>query len=170
ELPFMFLNNKNNDKSDKYLVWIASELSDTNFNDINVNLYKMNQMEKNISGSNVTVGIDSPITAITGNNSNSNKSGNSHINCLRINCYDTKPITYTNKKIKKNAIVCFMSNSAISSFYKNFGFNFDYAVCMGKTCFQLLKDLKFQKQILFPSNSTLESFLKILINLYNKLK
>ncbi|CDO65748.1 conserved Plasmodium protein, unknown function [Plasmodium reichenowi] len=96
------------------------------------------------------------------------------INLKRINCYDTQQVIYnindkTNKiHIKKYSIICLMSTSTVLSFYKNFGNNFDYVVCMGKSSYELLKKLNF-KNIYFPENSKTQTLLNILITLYHKL-
>ncbi|EAA19143.1 asparagine-rich protein [Plasmodium yoelii yoelii] len=85
------------------VVWVSSAISMSNFEDI-----KKWNIEKK-QNSNIK-----------------------NVNVMRINCYDTKSINYSKKKlkkikIKKNSIVCLMSNSAVLSFYQNFGNNFNYA-------------------------------------------
>ncbi|CXJ28824.1 conserved Plasmodium protein, unknown function [Plasmodium berghei] len=96
-----------------------------------------------------------------------------NINVMRINCYDTKSINYSKQKlkkikIKKNSIVCLMSNSAVLSFYQNFGNNFNYVVCMGKNCYLLLKKLNFIN-VYYPMNSKLELLLNMLVKLHRKI-
>ncbi|SCP03747.1 conserved Plasmodium protein, unknown function [Plasmodium malariae] len=124
------------------IVWVSSAISQSNFEDIS--------------------------TAISG------EAKDDHIIKLtKINCYDTKQIVHSNKmkiKIKKkNCIVSLMSNSTVQSFYNNFGSDYNYVVCMGHNCYNLLKELNF-KNIYFPHDSKLHTFLNVLIKLYNELK
>ncbi|SBS87157.1 conserved Plasmodium protein, unknown function [Plasmodium ovale curtisi] len=94
-----------------------------------------------------------------------------HANVMRINCYDTKGISYNKtklKKINKNSIVCLMSNSAVLSFYQNFGNKFNYVICMGKSCYALLKKLNFIN-VYYPVNSKLELLLNMLVKLHRKI-
>ncbi|SBS88960.1 hypothetical protein POVCU2_0051470 [Plasmodium ovale curtisi] len=125
------------------IVWISSSISNTNFYDMYINY----------------------------SNGKKNKVRTKHhIEVVRVDCYNTKKVLYKGeKKIKKNSIVCLMSNSAVMSFYTNFGNNFDYVVCMGRNCYMLLKKLHF-KNVFFPHDSKMESFLNILMNLHHELK
>ncbi|CRG97102.1 conserved Plasmodium protein, unknown function [Plasmodium gallinaceum] len=122
------------------LVWISSAISNSNFNELSLlNKKKNNKIEKNIR-------------------------------VTKINCYDTKKVVYKKENnINKNSIICLMSNSTALSFYENFGNDFDYVICMGISCYKLLKKLNF-KNVYFPEDSKTHSFLNILVNLYNKLK
>ncbi|CAD2106129.1 conserved Plasmodium protein, unknown function [Plasmodium vinckei brucechwatti] len=96
-----------------------------------------------------------------------------HANVTRINCYDTKGISYNKTKLKKikinkNSIVCLMSNSAVLSFYQNFGNKFNYVICMGESCYALLKKLNFIN-VYYPTNSKLELLLNMLVKLHHKI-
>ncbi|SPJ11662.1 conserved Plasmodium protein, unknown function [Plasmodium sp. DRC-Itaito] len=127
----------------KNILWISSSISTSSFNDLHIYAQNDNHIYD-------------------------------RINLKRINCYDTQKVTYnkndkTNKiHIKKHSIICLMSSSTVLSFYKNFGNNFPYVVCMGKNSYELLKKLNF-KNIYFPQNSKTQTLLTILITLYHKL-
>ncbi|CRH02892.1 conserved Plasmodium protein, unknown function [Plasmodium relictum] len=138
ELIYNFFNNTKVINAN--LVWVASAISFSSFNELNLlNKKKNNQEKKNI-------------------------------NVIKIDCYDTKKVIYKKENnINKNSIICLMSNSTVLSFYENFGNDFDYVVCMGVSCYNLLKKLNY-KNVYFPEDSKIQSFLNILINLYNKLK
>ncbi|ANQ11188.1 Uncharacterized protein PCOAH_00051950 [Plasmodium coatneyi] len=88
----------------------------------------------------------------------------------RINCYDTKKVTYSRNQIAigKKSIICLMSNSTVASFFQNFGNDFAATLCMGRNSYILAKKLNF-KYVHYPEDSKMESFLSMLIKLYNEL-
>ncbi|GAW83839.1 hypothetical protein, conserved [Plasmodium gonderi] len=129
----------------KKIIWIASAISQTNFND---------------SCSNTK-----------GNSLNKIQKVKKSLTILRINCYDTKKVTYNKRKnqIRKKSIICLMSNSTVVSYFENFGNHFSHVVCMGKNSYMMAKKLNF-KNVHYPEDSKIKSFLNMLINLYNKLR
>lgn len=143
---------------------------------VNINQHEYINEQKNLH--NNILWISSSISTSSFDDLDIHPQNNNHIydriNLKRINCYDTQQVTYnindkTNKiHITKYSIICLMSTSTVLSFYKNFGNNFSYVVCMGKSSYELLKKLNF-KNIYFPENSKTKTLLNILITLYHKL-
>ncbi|KEG03823.1 conserved Plasmodium protein, unknown function [Plasmodium vinckei vinckei] len=147
ELSLHYFQKQKNHSID--LVWVASAISKANFE--NPEMWVEEKKE----------------------NKNSNYNHNvKQVNATRINCYDTKGISYSKTKLKKikinkNSIICLMSNSAVLSFYQNFGNKFNYVICMGESCYALLKKLNFIN-IYYPTNSKLELLLNMLVKLHHK--
>ncbi|EDL44274.1 hypothetical protein PVIIG_01529 [Plasmodium vivax India VII] len=125
------------------IIWVASSISESNFDHKKSEftpLGKKREEEKN------------------------------RLTITRINCYDTKKVTYNKNQIeiRRNSIICLMSNSTVASFFQNFGNDFAATLCMGRNSSMLAKKLNF-KQVLYPEDSKMESFLIMLIKLHNEL-
>ncbi|SCN63691.1 conserved Plasmodium protein, unknown function [Plasmodium chabaudi adami] len=142
ELSLGYFQKQKNNSID--VVWIASAISRANFED--PEMWGAEKEEEK--------------------DSNYDNEAN-HANVTRINCYDTKAINYSKTKLNENSIICLMSNSAVLSFYQNFGNKFNYVICMGKSCYTLLKKLNFIN-VYYPANSKLESLLNMLVKLHRK--
>ncbi|GAB69293.1 hypothetical protein PCYB_147210 [Plasmodium cynomolgi strain B] len=135
--------------NDENIIWVASSISKSNFSDKKSGefppLGRKYEEEEPEEGSRLTI--------------------------TRINCYDTKKVTYNKNQIEigKNSIICLMSNSTVTSFFQNFGNDFAATLCMGRNSYMLAKELNF-KQVYYPEDSKMESFLIMLIKLYNELR
>ncbi|CAA9991270.1 conserved Plasmodium protein, unknown function [Plasmodium knowlesi strain H] len=131
------------------IIWVASSISKSNFHDKKSEFTPFGRKDED--------------------EEEEERSG--HLTVTRINCYDTKKVTYKKNEmeIERKSIICLMSNSTVVSFFQNFGNNFAATLCMGRNSYMLAKKLNF-KHVLYPEDSKMESFLIMLIKLYNELR
>ncbi|KJP87607.1 hypothetical protein AK88_02775 [Plasmodium fragile] len=131
------------------IIWVASSISQSNFN---------NKKK-------------SDVTPLGRKDEKGGEEEGARLTITRIKCYDTKKVTYNKNEMEigKKSIICLMSNSTVASFFQNFGNDFAATLCMGRNSYTLAKKLNF-KRVHYPEDSKMESFLIMLIKLYNELR